>query len=368
MALDFKSPPESICILRLSAIGDVCQAIPTVLAIQKHWPQTKITWIIGTVEHLLLKGMPGIEFIPFNKNKSIPSFFELKKKLSGRKFDVLLHMQTSLRSNLIATAIPATHRLGFDKSRAKELHSLVINHPVKVPPAQHQVDDFFAFALELGVPDGTKNWLISIPDEALEFARSHLPSEKKIVAINAASSPSKRVHRNWSTENFVHVIDQLGEQNLQTVLVSGPSEYEKDIAKRIYESVKHKPIDLSGKTNLKQFPAVIQQVDLLLSSDSGPCHVATAVGTPVIALHAATNPYQTGPYNDLDKTINVYPQCILDEYKKPLEELDWGIRAHGRNIMDQISVNEVMKMIGRVLKNTHRPQVSSPPAAIEIQM
>ena len=119
MKADF-SAIRSLCLLRLSAIGDVCHAVAMVQAIQKQYPDLSITWIIGKVEYQLLKHLPGIQFVIFDKSKGWRSYIQLRRDLQGQRFDVLLHMQVALRATIASLMIKARVRVGFDKARAKE--------------------------------------------------------------------------------------------------------------------------------------------------------------------------------------------------------------------------------------------------------
>ncbi|MGL5047226.1 MAG: glycosyltransferase family 9 protein, partial [Shewanella sp.] len=128
---------HSLCLLRLSAIGDVCHAVAMVQAIQRHYPELNITWVIGKLEYQLLKHLPGIEFVIFDKSQGWRSYVSLRKALKGRRFDVLLHMQVALRATLASLAISATVRIGFDRARAKEGQWLVTNHRVEPLATPH---------------------------------------------------------------------------------------------------------------------------------------------------------------------------------------------------------------------------------------
>src|SRR3990170_1352622 len=117
MVLPLSSPPDHLCLLRLSALGDICHSLPIVRTLQHHWPETKITWVIGRLEHQLVYDIPGIEFIVVDKGRGLHTYTQLRKQMQGRRFDVLLHMQMSIRASLISLLIPADIRLGFDRAR-----------------------------------------------------------------------------------------------------------------------------------------------------------------------------------------------------------------------------------------------------------
>ncbi|HAC27675.1 MAG TPA: glycosyl transferase, partial [Marinobacter hydrocarbonoclasticus] len=93
-------------------------------------PGVKITWVIGKIEAKLIGDLPGVEFIIFDKKAGRAGYAELRQKMKGRKFDALLHMQVAFRANLAAACIPAKLKIGYDKARSKDLHSLFINRRI----------------------------------------------------------------------------------------------------------------------------------------------------------------------------------------------------------------------------------------------
>jgi len=359
--LEFKTPPKNICILRLSAIGDVCHALPIVHSIQIQWPNTHITWVIGQTEYELLSDIDTIRFVIFNKKDGLKAFKQLKKDLKKTKFDLLLHMQTSLRSNIASLFIPATIKLGYDSHRAKELHRFVINR--KILPSshrQHQIDDLYDFAKRLGIKKGENtqiNWAIPIQQKALENIRLKINKAKPLLIISPCSSPSKRVYRSWNTLNYAQVADfAINKLGYSVVLSGGPTKFETQAGKEITKAMHNKPLNLIGQTSLKELTALMNEASLLITSDSGPAHMASALNLPVLALHAATNPWQTGPYLWRDWTINKYPEAVEKEYQKKVAQLPWGIRAHDKDVMDLITVEEVtaqlVKMHSKIIFDT----------------
>ena len=124
MAL-FSTPPRSICILRLSAIGDVCHAIAVVQAIQRQWPTTEITWVVGKVEAQLVNALPNIKVISFDKKAGWQGIKQVWQQLKSQRFDALLDMQVALRASVLSLGIKAKYRVGFSKNRTKEGQWLV---------------------------------------------------------------------------------------------------------------------------------------------------------------------------------------------------------------------------------------------------
>lgn len=115
----FTSPPSQLCVLRLSAIGNVCHAISVVQAIQKHWPHTRITWITGKIEAQLISDLPNVNVIVFDKSQGFKGMRAVWKQLNGIKFDALLHMQAAFRASVLSLGIKAKYKVGFSRNRTR---------------------------------------------------------------------------------------------------------------------------------------------------------------------------------------------------------------------------------------------------------
>jgi heptosyltransferase I len=342
MALPLTSPAATLCILRLSAVGDICHTLPIVRTLQQVWPDTKVTWIIGKLEHSLIGDIPGIEFIIFDKAKGFKAYRELRQQMKGRHFDVLLHMQMSLRASLASLLIPANIRLGFDKQRANDLQWLFTNAQITYKPKQHVMESFFGFLERLGIEEKRLKWDIPIPTSAYDEINPQLP-QKSFMVISPCSSMA---YRNWHVEGYSQVIDYAADKyHLPTVLTGGPSAIEQEYGDQIFRRCKHKPVNLIGKTSLKNLLAVLQQAELLVAPDSGPAHMATAVGTPVIGLYAATNPDRARPYLNPELVVNRYPEAVYQKYAKPVDEVSWGIRIREPGTMERIGAEDVKAIL-----------------------
>ena len=346
MALPLTSPPATLCILRLSAVGDICHTLPIVRTLQLVWPATKLTWIIGKLEHSLVGDIPGIEFIIFDKAKGFRAYRELRQHMLGRHFDVLLHMQMSLRASLASLLIPATIRLGFDKQRANDLQWLFTNARVAHKPEQHVMDSLFGFLEALGINDRRLEWNIPISAAVYDEVNKLLP-HKPFLVISPCSSMA---YRNWHAEGYAQVIDYAAEKyHLPTVLTGGPTDIEHEYAEEIARLCRHKPVNLIGKTSLKQLLAILTQAKLLIAPDSGPAHLATAVNTPVIGLYAATNPERARPYLCPELVINRYPDAVYHKFGKSVSEVPWGTRIRDAGTMQRISTDDVKAMLNQIM-------------------
>jgi len=160
--LPLQNQPEQICILRLSALGDATHVVPVVRAIQDHWPDSQISWIIGKLEHRLLSGLENVEFIEFDKRGGWAAVRELRKQIRNRRFDILLQMQVAARANLLSTLVRSSMRLGWDRARSRDLHHYFVRQSVAPVPFQHQVQGFLEFPRALGIEVGAPRWDIPI--------------------------------------------------------------------------------------------------------------------------------------------------------------------------------------------------------------
>jgi len=250
-----KQPPNSICILRLSAIGDVTHMIPVVRTLQKHWPNTKLTWIIGKNEANLVKDFPNIEFVIFDKSKAFSSYLSIYKSMKRRVFDVLICAQVSLRANFLSSLINANLKLGYDKARAKDLHTLFVDESIKATPKQHVLDSFFSFIEYLGLRERELTWDYLIPDDAHQFAEQYIDNNRFNLIISPCSSHPQR---NWKSEHYAAVADfAVNTLNAQVILCGGPSELEKKYGREIETSINTKVTNLIGKDTLKKFLAIL---------------------------------------------------------------------------------------------------------------
>jgi len=337
---------NSICIVRLSAIGDVTHMLPIIHSIQKFRPGTKITWIIGRTEHKLVGDLENVEFIQFNKSLGLRAYQELLTRLAGRKFDVLLACQVSLRANMVSALISAKRKIGYDKSRAKDFHTLVVNE--RIAPAQiHVLDSFFQFIEHIGIPHKKLDWSLPIPEDAQEFAHAQLADKKRILAISPCSSHPLR---NWNVQSYVDVANYAIEKhNMHIVLLGGNTDLEHEYGEKISSQLNELPTNLIGKDTLKKLLAILQRCTALLTPDSGPAHMATCVNTPVLALHAASNSHRSGPYLSLPWCVDKYSEAAKLYLNKSSEQLKWGTKIEKPGVMDLIRPEDVIIKLDKLL-------------------
>ena len=332
--------PSSLCLLRTSAIGDVTHVVPLVRTLQQTWPQVRLTWIIGKLERRLVGDLPGVEFITFDKSRGWAGMREVHAALRGRRFNALLQMQVALRSNLLSLGIKADRRIGYDRARSKDLHGLVINERIPARQGEHVLDAIGSFCEPLGLKQVMVRWDIPVPEEAHAWAAEQLPGDTPTLLVSPSSSHALR---NWRPERYAAVMEHAVTRGWRVVLVGGPSPGERAMADAIVAACRHAPLDLTSKDTLKRLLALLGRAQLLLAPDSGPMHMANAVGTRVLGLHAASNPDRSGPYSDRRWCVNKYDAAARRYLGKPASELPWGSKIERPGVMDLITVDEVIE-------------------------
>ncbi|WP_159739426.1 glycosyltransferase family 9 protein [Vibrio atypicus] len=341
----FTSPPKSICFLRLSAIGDTCHAVAAIQAVQRHWPETKITWIIGKIEAQLLDGLDNVEIIVFDKKSGLKGMQAVWSQLKDRRFDALVHMQLALRASLLTLGIKAQYKIGFNFKRAKEAQWLFTNKKIADTTSAHVLDSFFAFTEYLGVPRSAPTWNLPISQQDIAVAKQLL-GDKPTVVISPAASKDER---NWLTKRYAEIADWLHEQGYQVALCGSPADREVRLGSDITDLCNNKPLNLIGKTSLKQLTAVLKQAEVVIAPDSGPAHIATTQGTPVVGLYGHSNPKRTGPYNNIDSVVSVYETFVEQQQGKPAAQLPWSTRVKGEHVMQAITLDMVQSQLTPLL-------------------
>ncbi|WP_038175399.1 glycosyltransferase family 9 protein [Vibrio pacinii] len=344
MAL-FDTAPQSLCILRLSAIGDVCNTIAAVQAIQKQWPNTKITWITGALEAKLLESINGVELIVFDKKQGWRAYQQLWSQLKEQKFDALLHMQYAFRASIATLGIKAKYKLGFDATRSQDFQTLFTNVKVPSPDKPHVLDGLLAFARTLGIEDIKPRWCLNYSSDDKQWAQQQLAQNKRNLVLVPGAS---KAYKNWHAQGYSELIKHAKTKGWNVILAGSPAKVETDLASEILTYGIGEINNLVGQSSLLQMLALLDLCDLVVAPDTGPAHMANAMDTPVIGLYAHHNPQRTGPYQYLDYVVSVWQQAIEVQTGKSASKLSWRSRVKDKYAMNTITSDQVIAMFDLV--------------------
>ncbi|HEX6926011.1 MAG TPA: glycosyltransferase family 9 protein [Longimicrobiaceae bacterium] len=341
--------PLEIAIVMLTAVGDVVHVLPVVNSLRAAYPDGRITWIVQPGPLGLVAGHPGVdELIPFDRKKGWRAYLELRQRLRGRRFDVVLALQDYFKAGLITAMLRAPRKIGIDRARARDLNWLFTTERVAPRPRGHTQDQYLEFLQHLGIPTRL-DWsgLGPTPEEASRYATLLPPHPGPTVAIVIGTS---RPAKEWPEERYAALADRVQEElGGRAVIVGGRSAREEEAAARIRELARHPPLDLR-EWDLRRVVYLLDRADVVVSPDTGPLHVAVALGTPSVALMGYTNPKRVGPYR--------FRELMVDAFGDPGE--DYGVdELYRPGRMERIEVETVMDRVRLALERYGRGSSSA---------
>lgn len=330
----------ALCVLRLSALGDCINAFGLLGALKQSYPAMPITWVIDKRFAPLFCDEQGHDLISMVrvdfKGQGLKSVLDLKKQLKGQSFTQLFNLQTSIKSSLCSLAIKAQAKYGYDKERAREGHSLFINHAVPSPTNPHVLSGFLAFAKAANLPVKAPYWDFKLDPYLIDKAQCLLNHERTFVI----SPCSAKANKNWTIKGYIALAQHAQSKGLQVALLGGPSTLEKDTCAHIEQECPS-CINLCGKTTLRELAAILSISKLLLAPDSGSMHLASALNTPVIGLFARHDDKRVGPWNFMDLNVSVYHELAKQELQS--DTIPWRYRIKQEQAMEHITIERVIQ-------------------------
>lgn len=292
---------KNILIVKLSAIGDVIHALPVAHAIKKKYPQARITWVVEKPAYDLLTNNPDIdEIILFDKKKFksltglLVNGYQFGKELKKRKFDLAIDLQGLFKSGAISYLSGAPKRLVY--CNAREMSHLIGQRICGEQQEGHVVEQYLDVARHLGCNTDEVSFPIHITEkeakksEAIGNHAGFRMENPYIVLAPGTNWASKC----WPPVHFAQLADQLYNKNIIPVIIGGPGDQR--LAQEIIAHTKIPPIDLTGKTTMKELAYIIKNSQAFVGGDTGPMHLAVAVGAKVVTLFGPTDPNRNGPY------------------------------------------------------------------------
>jgi heptosyltransferase I len=339
-----------IRIVLLTGLGDVVHGLPVVCAIRRERPDIRVTWVAEPMPAGVLSGHPAIErVVVFHKKDGLAGVWRLRNDLKGDRPDLSLNFNIYFKSLFPVLLGAAPRRLGFDRRRARDGVWLSSNERLDARPRAHTQDMFLEFAARLGVPADPIEWRLEPgAEERVEQAAFYSRIERPAAAIVPASANSKK---DWIPARWVEVADRLWDRGLQPVLVGGPSDRERGMAREIVEHSSVPVIDALGD-GVRRLVWLLDGCRLVIAPDTGPVHIARALGVPVIGLYGHTNPWRVGPWH-------AFQELWIDAYTDDGEAPDPSRfdPKHGR--MERITTEDVMTKVDLALERYSRSSAST---------
>lgn len=288
--------PRRILLIKPSSLGDIVHAMPVVAAFKQRWPSAHLTWLVKRQWAEIVQRIEGVDAV-WPVDPTLASWAGQALALRAQRFDLVVDLQGLLRSALVARMTGCARRVGFANGR--EGSPWLYSQRVAVPtPEMHAVDRYLLVATALGasVDAGAQFRFRRLPQDVTAlrdlFRRKGIDLDAPWVAMNVSARwPTKR----WPAASFAAVATQLAARGIgPLVVIGGPDEREASAQVRSLTACP--VVDLTGETPIGLLPALLSKACVLITNDSGPMHVAAAVGRPVVSIFGPTSAVRTGPY------------------------------------------------------------------------
>jgi len=293
-----------ILLVKPSALGDVVHALPVVATVARRYPRIPLDWLVEEEAAPLVEGHPAVAALVVSGRRrwlrqlrrpaEVPATLrEIRDWVAGlrrRRYDAVLDLQGLLKSALYVVAAGAPVRVGL--ADAREGAGRVLTHRVPVPPQPvHAVERYLALAAAVDAREAVRDFTIPLGPDDLDAARRVLADvpRPRVVLHPAARWGTKL----WEAERWRTLAASLAEEGAGIVVTGSQADME--MAAAICDGLQPAPRSLAGRLSLKTLAAVLRSADLMITVDSGPMHIAAALGTPVVALFGPTDPARTGP-------------------------------------------------------------------------
>jgi heptosyltransferase I len=361
----FNLPPAPrVLIVKPSSLGDIVHALPVLAALRRQYPRAHIAWLASRAFAPLLEGHPLLdEVITFDRRhygrmlrslSALGAFLRFVRRLRSSRFDLVLDLQGLFRSGFLAWATGAPLRFGF--ADARELAWLF--YTGRVPGRRrthHAVDLNLRLAAALGLPADAPTFPLGLHAEELAAARRLLasapgrPVEQFTAVIPGARWETKR----WRADRLASLLDRLHADGYgPCVLLGAPDD--REFSDEILAAAATRPIDLVGRTSLRELAAVLALARLVICHDSGPMHIAAALAKPLVAIFGPTNPARTGPYCQSARIIQLPLECV------PCYARRCPLGHH--NCMQQLELETVLAAVRDISPASQPPRLAESPA------
>jgi heptosyltransferase-1 len=322
---------QRLLIVRLGSLGDIVHTLPAVAALRHTFPDARIDWVVEAAHRELLDLVPVLSSVVTLQSRTTGAWLRLRQQLKAARYDLALDFQGLVKSALLARLSGATRVVGFARADLREPAAAVFYTTRVRAGAAHVIDKNLALAASVGAASGPAEFPIATAASAItDWLGTH--GLDRFVLINGGAAwPNKR----WPPRRFGETAKWLSEvQRLRSVVVWGPQE--QGLAADIAEASGGAAL-VAPATRLPDLIALARAARLMISGDTGPTHVAAAVGTPIVALFGPTDPARNGPWSAADITISRYGRCRCHYERRCRYPADW--------CLDRIEVSAVTEAI-----------------------
>ena len=284
----------------------------------------------------------------FDKQGGLAAYRGLRRRLAGRRFDALLHMQLALRASLAAAVVPARVKLGFDRARAREAQWLFTTHRIDARSREHVLDSLFGFTDRLGIQRRSLRWDIPLPAPALAYARRVVPDDQPTLVLSPCSSHALR---NWGAERYASLAKHAASRHGLRVLICGGPQ-----PARTRVRSTHRAADAAAAASISWARTRCRNCSQRWRGRSCSSRPTPGRRTwpprserPVVGIYAATNPARSGPYCSREWCVNRYEEAAVRFLGKPASEIPWTTKIERPGVMDLVTVDDAAERLDALM-------------------
>jgi len=326
---------QRVAIILLSAIGDIVHALPLVSSLRAAAPDLSLEWITQPVPGEIAARHPGVERVwTLDRARGWRAFRELRRALHGRRFDLVLDLQVYAKASLVTASLDSPRKIGFDRARARELNWLVTNERIAAGPPRHTCEQYLEFADHLGIP---RRYEWPLPLTAEERAAQTAFYGRRRGPLAALVVGTSRSAKEWPAERWARLAESLADMGYEVCIVGSDRPSERARALEVV-GLSRVPILDERRDDLRRLLWLLDGAALVVSPDTGPYHMAVALGVPAVGLYGLTDPARVGPGRR-------FLDLVVDAFHDPGERWHPPRAGYREGRMERIPVARVLEAV-----------------------
>jgi heptosyltransferase I len=327
---------QRAAVVLLSAIGDIVHALPLVSSLKAAAPGLSIEWIAQPVPGEIAGRHPAVDRLwTLDRSRGWRAFRELARALRGRRFDLVVDLQVYAKASLVTAILDSPRKIGFDRGRARELNWLVTNERIAGGPLRQACEQYLEFADHLGAP---RRYEWPLPLSEAERAAQAAFASTLGAPMAALVVGTSRSAKEWPAERWARLAESLaGEFGYEVCIVGSDRPAERELAREVARLARV-PIRDERRDDLRRLLWLLDGSALAVSPDTGPYHLAVALGVPSVGLYGLTDPARVGPGRR-------FPELVVDAFHDPGEAWHPPRPGYRSGRMERIPVSRVIEAV-----------------------
>jgi heptosyltransferase I len=327
---------QRAALVLLSAIGDIVHALPFVSSLRAAAPKLAIEWVTQPVPGEIAGHHPGVDQLwTLDRARGWRAYRDLARELRGRRFDLVIDLQVYAKASLVTALLESPRKIGFDRARARELNWLVTNERIAAGPLRQACEQYLEFADHLGVP---RRYEWPVPMTAPERAAQSQFYARRGAPVAALIVGTSRSAKEWPADRWARLAESLHEDFGYEVCIVGsdrPAERERALE---VAGLTRAPLLDERRDDLRRLVWLLGGAAIAISPDTGPYHLAVALGIPSVGLYGHTDPARVGPGRR-------FTELVVDAFHDPGESWNPPRPGYRADRMARISVSRVLEAV-----------------------